>query len=570
MITFNVIRYKNFLSTGSRFTEIYLNNTRTTLVLGDNGSGKSTMLDALTFALFSKPFRRINKPQLVNSINERECVAEVEFEIGSKEYLVRRGIRPNIFEIYIDGRLMNQDAKSRDYQDILEKQVLKLNYKSFTQIILLGSSSFLPFMQLPSNHRREIIEDLLDIQVFSLMNQLLKIRSTENRGQSVENSNSLELNEEKINVQKKYMNEVLEINNDKIQKTKDKIAENNRNTETLLTDKSEAEEKVSTLLEEYSGHSEWEQKVFKMYGYQGSIEGQINKLEKSIKFFEHETECPKCKQSIGAEHKKPIVTDNLSQVEELKIGVELIVKAIDEEEKRDDYWDDVEESLERAKNSVRRIESNIGSNKSMNRVMQEEIEYLEKVKDKSIDDNERLKILNEEKVEFLKRKDEFMQDKLYYETANELLKDTGIKTRIVRQYLPIMNRLINKHLSAMDSYFDFTLDEEFNEVIRSRHRDEFSYASFSEGEKMRIDLALLFTWRAVAKLKNSANTNLLVLDEVFDSSLDSTGTEEFMKLINSLDDSINVFVISHKGDTLYDRFDEVIKFEKVQNFSKVV
>ena len=570
MITFNVIRYKNFLSTGSRFTEIYLNNTRTTLVLGDNGSGKSSMLDALTFALFSKPFRRINKPQLVNSINERECVAEVEFEIGSKEYLVRRGIKPNIFEIYIDGRLMNQDAKSRDYQDILEKQVLKLNYKSFTQIILLGSSSFLPFMQLPLNHRREIIEDLLDIQVFSLMNQLLKIRSTENRGQTVENSNSLELNEEKINVQKKYMNEVLEINNDKIQKTKDKIAENNRNTEKLLTDKSEAEEKVSTLLEEYSGHSEWEQKVFKMYGYRGSIEGQINKLEKSIKFFEHETECPKCKQSIGAEHKKPIVTDNLSQVEELKIGVELIVKAIDEEEKRDDYWDDVEESLERAKNSVRRIESNIGSNKSMNRVMQEEIEYLEKVKDKSIDDNERLQILNEEKVEFLKQKDEFMQDKLYYETANELLKDTGIKTRIVRQYLPIMNKLINKYLSEMDSYFDFTLDEEFNEVIRSRHRDEFSYASFSEGEKMRIDLALLFTWRAVAKLKNSANTNLLVLDEVFDSSLDSTGTEEFMKLINSLDDSINVFVISHKGDTLYDRFDEVIKFEKVQNFSKVV
>jgi DNA repair exonuclease SbcCD ATPase subunit len=539
-------------------------------VLGDNGSGKSTMLDALTFALFSKPFRRINKPQLVNSINERECVAEVEFEIGSKEYLVRRGIKPSIFEIYIDGRLMNQDAKSRDYQDILEKQVLKLNYKSFTQIILLGSSSFLPFMQLPLNHRREIIEDLLDIQVFSLMNHLLKVRIGENRGNTIDNNNKLELNEEKINVQKKYMNEVLEINNDKIQKTKDKIAENDRSTETLLTDKSEAEEKVSTLLEEYSGHSEWEQKVFKMYGYQGSIEGQINKLEKSIKFFEHETECPKCKQSIGLEHKKPIVTDNLSQVEELKIGVELIVKAIDEEEKRDDYWDDVEESLERAKNSVRRIESNIGSNKSMNRVMQEEIEYLEKVKDKSIDDNERLKILNEEKTEFLKQKDVFMQEKLYYETANELLKDTGIKTRIVRQYLPIMNKLINKHLSAMDSYFDFTLDEEFNEVIRSRHRDEFSYASFSEGEKMRIDLALLFTWRAIAKLKNSANTNLLVLDEVFDSSLDSTGTEEFMKLINSLDDSINVFVISHKGDTLYDRFDEVIKFEKVQNFSKVV
>ena len=570
MIIFNVIRYKNFLSTGSRFTEVYLNNTRTTLVLGDNGSGKSTMLDALTFALFSKPFRRINKPQLVNSINERECVAEVEFEIGSKEYLVRRGIKPSIFEIYIDGRLMNQDAKSRDYQDILEKQVLKLNYKSFTQIILLGSSSFLPFMQLPLNHRREIIEDLLDIQVFSLMNHLLKVRIGENRGNTIDNNNKLELNEEKINVQKKYMNEVLEINNDKIQKTKDKIAENDRSTETLLTDKSEAEEKVSTLLEEYSGHSEWEQKVFKMYGYQGSIEGQINKLEKSIEFFEHETECPKCKQSIGLEHKKPIVTDNLSQVEELKIGVELIVKAIDEEEKRDDYWDDVEESLERAKNSVRRIESNIGSNKSMNRVMQEEIEYLEKVKDKSIDDNERLKILNEEKTEFLKQKDVFMQEKLYYETANELLKDTGIKTRIVRQYLPIMNKLINKHLSAMDSYFDFTLDEEFNEVIRSRHRDEFSYASFSEGEKMRIDLALLFTWRAVAKLKNSANTNLLVLDEVFDSSLDSTGTEEFMKLINSLDDSINVFVISHKGDTLYDRFDEVIKFEKVQNFSKVV
>ena len=570
MIKFNVIRYKNFLSTGSRFTEIYLNNTRTTLVLGDNGSGKSTMLDALTFVLFSKPFRRINKPQLVNTINERDCVAEVEFEIGSKKYLVRRGIKPNIFEIYIDGRLMNQDAKSRDYQDILEKQVLKLNYKSFTQIILLGSSSFLPFMQLPSNHRREIIEDLLDIQVFSLMNQLLKVRIGENRGNTVDNNNRLELNEEKINVQKKYMNEVLEINNDKIQKTKDRITENTRSNEKLLIDKSKAEETVSTLLEEYSHHGEWEQKVFKMYGYQGSMEGQVNKLEKSIKFFEHETECPKCKQSIGLEHKKPIVTDNISQIEELKIGIELVIKAIAKEEERDDYWDGVEESLERAKRFVRRIESDIGSNKSMNRNMQEEIEYLEKVKGKSIDDNERLKILNEEKVEFLRQKDELMQDKLYHETANELLKDTGIKTRIVRQYLPIMNKLINKHLSAMDSYFDFTLDEEFNEVIRSRHRDEFSYASFSEGEKMRIDLALLFTWRAVAKLKNSANTNLLVLDEVFDSSLDSTGTEEFMKLINSLDDSINVFVISHKGDTLYDRFDEVIKFEKVQNFSKVV
>ena len=561
MIKFNVIRYKNFLSTGSRFTEIYLNNTRTTLVLGDNGSGKSTMLDALTFALFSKPFRRINKPQLVNSINERECVAEVEFEIGSKEYLVKRGIKPNIFEIYIDGLLMNQEANSRDYQDILEKQVLKLNYKSFTQIILLGSSSFLPFMQLPSNHRREIIEDLLDIQVFSLMNQLLKVRIGENRGNTVDNNNKLELNEEKINVQKKYMNEVLEINNDKIQKTKDRITENTQNSEKLLIEKSRAEETVSVLLEEYSKHGEWEQKIFKMYGYHGSMEGQVAKLEKSIKFFEHETECPKCKQSIGLEHKEPIVIDNISQIEELKIGIELVTKAIAKEEEQDGYWDDLEESLERAKHSIRRIESNIGSNKSMNRSMQEEIEYLEKVKGKS---------LNEETVEFLRHKDELMQDKLYHETANELLKDTGIKTRIVRQYLPIMNKLINKHLSAMDSYFDFTLDEEFNEVIRSRHRDEFSYASFSEGEKMRIDLALLFTWRAVAKLKNSANTNLLVLDEVFDSSLDSTGTEEFMKLINSLDDSINVFVISHKGDTLYDRFDEVIKFEKVQNFSKVV
>ena len=320
MITFKTIRWKNFLATGNTFTEIELDRNSTTLIIGENGAGKSTILDALCFGLFGKAFRGISKPLLINSVNGSGTLVEVEFEIGSKEYLVKRGIKPNIFEIYIDGRLMNQDAKSRDYQDILEKQVLKLNYKSFTQIILLGSSSFLPFMQLPSNHRREIIEDLLDIQVFSLMNQLLKVRIGENRGNTVDNNNKLELNEEKINVQKKYMNEVLEINNDKIQKTKDRITENTQNSEKLLIEKSRAEETVSVRLEEYSKHGEWEQKIFKMYGYHGSMEGQVAKLEKSIKFFEHETECPKCKQSIGLEHKEPIVIDNISQIEELKIG----------------------------------------------------------------------------------------------------------------------------------------------------------------------------------------------------------------------------------------------------------
>ena len=570
MIHFSIVRWKNFLSTGDTFIEMELDQSPSTLVLGENGSGKSTMLDALTFGLYSKPFRKINKPQLVNSVNEKGMLVEVEFKSGSKSYLVRRGIRPNIFEIYVDGEMMDQDSTTKFYQDRLEKYILKLNHKSFTQIIVLGSSSFQPFMQLSTYNRREVIEDLLDIGVFSTMNQLLKEQVAENSIQLSTAQQNYNLNEERIDMQKKYIEEVNQINENKIENTEGEIS----TSEVQISDLNEQIETLDHQRQELLGAigplSGVSDKLSQMQLYDRQIQSNLKKINQEVDFFNDNEDCPVCGQILDHGHVQSILKvkyDKIKTIEEgyskLQTEITNIKLEVARLEKFGTGVRDHDDKIKECANSIKMIQRYMDK-------LATECEYLSKVKDKSEGDEERLSHLLTERYRLGGAMQDFKDRGLYLMCASDMLKDTGIKTKIIKQYLPVMNNLVNKYLTAMDSYFNFTINENFNEIIKSRYRDEFSYDSFSEGEKMRIDLALLFTWRAVAKLKNSASTNLLILDEVFDSSLDANGTDEFLKLLQSLGLKSNVFVISHKGDTLYEKFDNVIKFEKVQNFSKVV
>ena len=570
MITFTKLRYKNFLSTGDYFTEITLNEYPTTLVLGENGSGKSTMLDALTFVLFSKPFRKINKPQLVNTINESGLLVEVEFFIGRKKYLIRRGIRPGIFEIYIDGILLNQDAKSKDYQEKLEKQILKLNYKSFTQIIILGSSSFQPFMQLPTSARRDVIEDLLDIQIFSIMNQILKDKIVLNSNFQREVLYKMELAEEKKKLIEGYKLEAEEINRDKISKTKVLMTENNETVaghQKAINHFQLKNKNHNQSLVTYDEKGEYQTQLLDL---KKKIDNNIKITKREVTTFVDMKECPTCEQVLDDEYRDVLVEERTEKIGSYEDGLVDLQKELDLTISNIEEMDGVRQQIDENNNEVQSLNYKIQGINEYIIKLQDEIEHLLKVKEKSSGDDERLIKLKQELSGLETEKKDFSNDLKYLKIAGKLLKDSGIKTKIIRQYLPIMNKLINNHLSAMDSYFNFELDENFNEIIKSRYRDVFSYSSFSEGEKMRIDLALLFTWRAIAKMKNSANTNLLILDEVFDSSLDSTGTEEFLKLLHTLGSNTNVYIISHKGDALYEKFEHVIKFEKIKNFSKVV
>ena len=570
MIQFKKLRWKNFLSTGDSFTEINLDEYPTSLVIGENGSGKSTMLDALTFSLFSKPFRKVNKTQMINTVNAKGCMAEIEFDIGNKSYMVRRGQKPKIFEIYVNDKLLNQDAKVKDYQDRLEKQILKLNYKSFTQIIVLGSSSFQPFMQLPAFHRREVIEDLLDIQIFSIMNQILKERITDNKDELFMNDQTLELNSDKIEIQRKYIQEVKEINNDKITKTKEFILESQKEASDhrriIETNKTTAEE----LLGEVAGYDILLGEIKEYEKLESKINNSLEKVQGDIDFFDNHDDCPLCKQGIENDHKLSITFEKNKMVEEKEQGLSVLGNQLTRLNVKRNSIETVQKTISKLDSESERIGYQVDSIDDYIQKLEDEIEYLYEVKKRSYGDDEKLVVLKVDRDRLESKRKRLITDREYFHLASDLLKDTGIKTKIIKQYLPIMNKLINKHLTAMDSYFNFTLDENFNEQIKSRFRDEFSYDSFSEGEKMRIDLSLLFTWRAIAKMKNSANTNLLVLDEVFDSSLDTGGTDEFMKLLHSMGQGINIFVISHKGDVLSDKFENVVKFEKIGNFSKVV
>jgi DNA repair exonuclease SbcCD ATPase subunit len=569
MIFFKTLKFKNFLSTGNYFTEINLCRNTNTLVVGSNGAGKSTMLDALCFVLFGKAFRNINKPQLVNSINQKDCLVECEFSIGSKDFRIVRGMKPNIFEIYIDGDLLNQDAASKDYQEHLEKVILKLNYKSFTQIVILGSASFTPFMQLSAADRRAIIEDLLDIQIFSTMNNVLKEKISNNKDELQIVRNSIEKKEALLELQQEHVNKLQQNNTDLIDKKQQEIDATQKQINDLQQFGIELSEKVLSLQNSILDKDTTENTSKKLFQYETKIETNLSKHKKDKDFFCLNDSCPTCKQVIQEEFKQDQIKTLEEKEDQLKKGLEQISLQIKTTQDRLKEINSVSKEIQDLQ--IQTASNSMSINQSMKYIqkLKKEIESL-KNDTKDIEEDEfKLKAIQQEIAVLEETKKTLIEDKNYLETASILLKDTGIKTKIIKQYLPIINKLVNKNLSSLDFFVNFNLDESFKETIKSRHRDEFSYASFSEGEKQRIDMALMLTWRAVAKLKNSANTNLLILDEVFDSSLDTNGTEYLMQILHMLED-VNLFVISHKGDILQDKFRNMIRFEKVNNFSRIV
>lgn len=569
MIIFEKVRWKNFLSTGNWFTEIDLKRSPNTLIIGSNGSGKSTILDALTFGLFGKPFRKINKPQLPNSINEKECVVEIEFTIGKKAYKIIRSIKPNVFEIYIDGKLLNQDAAAKDYQEVLEKNILKLNFKSFTQIVILGSASFTPFMQLSAADRRGIIEDLLDIQIFSSMNSLVKEKMSEIKDKSVQLKYDLDLTAEKIELQKQNIEEHKKHNDAEIEKKKQEIITSQTQIGHLQIDIELIQKHINVLTSKILNKDSIEAKRTKLSNLENQLSNNLRKLDKEVQFYEDNHDCPTCKQTITQEWKEKQILEKQVKKGDISVALEDIEKKIEEANQKVNAILEVTKHINEHNSEVIKHNASITAINKYVAKLNAEIAELSTKKDNLEDENTKLKELREQLASLVKKQKELADEKQYYEFAGTLLKDTGIKTKIIKQYLPIMNKLINKYLTAMDSFINFNLNENFEETIKSRHRDDFSYHNFSEGEKMRIDLAILFTWRQIAKLKNSVNTNLLILDEVFDSSLDTVGTDEFLKLMYDVGQDTNVFVISHKGDQLFDKFRSVIRFEKKNNFSRI-
>ena len=569
MILFEKVRWKNFLSTGASFTEIVLTKSPNTLVIGHNGAGKSTILDALCFGLFGKPFRKINKPQLLNSINQRDCIVEIEFKIGQKNYKIVRGIKPNVFEIYCDNILLNQDAAAKDYQDILENSILKLNYKSFTQVVILGSASFTPFMQLSASDRRTIIEDLLDIQIFSSMNNLVKERMSIVKEGLTKIKYDMVLAGEKIELQKHNIDEHKKHNDAEIDKKKNEIIESEQQIDKLNKEIVLINKHIDVMQNKISDKLLVEKKSSKLLQLESKLESKLKKLDKEETFYDENHNCPTCKQDIADTFRR----SQLSGINQTKGEVGLAVKDIEGQiQKANARIEEIQKivkHIQEHNNEIVKHNSTISAVNKYIAKIQVEVGELSIRKDNLEEENQKLKDLRVELDGYNQTYKELLIEKQYNEFASNLLKDTGIKTKIIKQYLPIMNKLINKYLTAMDFFVNFNINENFEETIKSRHRDEFSYANFSEGEKMRIDLALLFTWRQIAKLKNSTNTNLLILDEVFDSSLDTVGTEEFLKLIHEIGVDTNVFVISHKGDQLFDKFRSVVKFEKKNNFSRM-
>lgn len=567
MISFSKVRYKNFLSTGNYFTEISLNTNPTTLIIGENGAGKSTFLDAITFGLFGKPFRNINKPQLVNSINDKDCVVEVEFSIASKQYKIVRGIKPNQFEIYCDDVLLNQDAKAKDYQDQLEKLILKMNYKSFTQIVILGSTNFTPFMQLSAADRRSVIEDLLDIQIFSAMNVVVKNKLNSYKSEATQLKIQIDATKGKIELHKKHLEELKRNTKDIVDAKKQEVTENNTALETLATESTAKDSQIDALLLQVSDEDVSNKKFTKLNQLEAKIEGNIQKLEKDIEFYSVNSTCPTCDQAINNKEEK--VHSCNSKITELGDGLKKLKDESDAVLQRINTIKSTQKELKTLEQDLVRI--NTSSKQIRNYVKKLEVE-IDEIENRPAMSNEfkaQSKTLLNELQTYNDNRKTASESITNYDIISQLLKDGGIKSKIIKQYIPVINKLVNKYLASMDFFVNFNLDEEFKESIKSRHRDDFSYENFSEGEKKRIDLALLFTWRAVAKMKNSANTNLLIFDEVFDGSLDTNGTEEFLKLINMFSDA-NIFVISHKGDVLADKFKHTIKFGKVKNFSQMV
>jgi DNA repair exonuclease SbcCD ATPase subunit len=570
MILFKTIRWKNILSTGNVFTEINLTKSTNTLIVGSNGAGKSTILDALCFGLFGKPFRKINKPSLLNSINQRDGIVEIEFSIGTKQYKVVRGLKPNIFEIYCDGILLNQDSSVRDYQEHLEKNIIKINFKSFTQVVILGSASFVPFMQLSPADRRAIIEDLLDIQIFSSMNVLVKEKMTLIKDNLTKVKYDIELTKEKIELQKHNIEEHKSHSNKEIEKKNEEIQTSQNQIESLTKDIQGIQKHIDILQSKIADKSLVEGKSKKLVQLEAKLESNIQKIKKEIEFYESNDQCPTCKQEIEESFKQKCILEKQEKQETQRTGLTDIGKQIESVNTRIEEINKLIKHISEHNSEIIKHNSTISAITKYISKTQKDIQDLTNRKDNLEEENSKLKELNESLLTLNQEYETILNDRQYYEYASSLLKDTGIKTKIIKQYLPIMNKLINKYLASMDFFVNFNINENFEETIKSRFRDEFTYANFSEGEKQKIDLALLLTWRQVAKLKNSMNTNLLILDEIFDSSLDTVSVDLLMDILKDLTTDTNLFVISHKGDQLFDKFRSVIRFEKKNNFSQVI
>jgi DNA repair exonuclease SbcCD ATPase subunit len=538
------------------------------LIIGENGAGKSTILDALSFVLFGKPFRKINKPQLLNTITQKNLVVEVEFSIGSNQYKIVRGIKPNVFEVYINNNLASQSAEMKDYQEFLERNILKVNHKSFCQVVILGSATYQPFMQLSPGQRRDIIEDLLDLQIFTTMNSLLKDKVLINTDKLNSTVNDKKIVESKIAMAKEHLLE-LQNNNDQLVKDKqDRIEETNKTVEDLSNEYWQYENKRKELVESIQDEDSISKKVKQLEKLKHQIEAKKAVLENDVKFFEKHENCPTCTQAISSEFREKTVHSKTNEIENIESGLDQLVDQYEQTNSRLNDIMNMHTEINNQRMEIHRIKTKITSLIEYRDSLEDEIKNIKK----NIKSGEDSKISDYEKDlrELELKYNECVEERNVLSAAGVLLKDGGIKSKIIKQYIPVINKLINKYLSAMEFMCQFELNEEFNETIKSRFRDVFSYPSFSEGEKMRINLAILFTWRAVAKLRNSINTNLLIMDEVFDSSLDANGTEEFLKIIKSLTSDTNTFIISHKGDQLYEKFEKTLKFEKHKNFSRLV
>jgi len=568
MIMFKKIRWKNLLSTGNIFTELDLIQNKTTLIVGENGAGKSTILDALSFGLFNKPYRKVNKPQLLNSITQKELVVEIEFSINQYNYKIVRGIKPNIFELYRDNVLLNQDAASRDYQEVLEKQILKISHKSFCQVVVLGSASFVPFMQLPAQARRDIIEDLLDLQIFTSMNALLKEKISTNNDEIGNCTTEKKVSKSKLDMLKSHALSIQTDNKKIIEEKLSKIESTNALIDSTRIEITEIIAKGKELKERLADQDTMKSRLEKLDKFRIQLKSKVANAEKTINFFHDNDNCPTCKQGIDHEFKDETIKTKSDQIIEIETGMQ---KLEDERKKvlaKLEEYSQINNEIHTYNLQTSKLNTKISG---WNENVSDWTHEIDMIKSRSVQSQNVQEIEDIEKSlkQLEKLFNELHDEKVVLQTAASILKDGGIKAKIIKQFIPIINKFINKYLTAMDFFVNFELNEQFAETIRSRFRDDFSYASFSEGEKMRINLAILFTWRAVSKLRNSINTNLLIMDEVFDSSLDSNGTEEFFKILQTLTADTNTFIISHKTDQLYDKFEKVIRFEKHKNFSKM-
>ena len=570
MITFEKIRFKNFLSYGNTWTELDLATHKDTLIVGENGAGKSTFLDALSYALYMKPFRKVNNPQLVNSVNKKHLKVEVEFRVGSNGFKVCRGHAPRTFEVYQNGELLNQDAHTKDYQKILEQNILKMNYKSFTQIVVLGSRNFIPFMQLSTTDRRTVIEDLLDIQIFSVMAALLKDKIALNKNELQDIDYQLNLLDDKVKVQEDYISKVQENKDAQLLEIKEKIDETSKQIDEHKLSLDDFVSEADSLYEQCEPLESVSNRVQQFLTLEGQIEKKLTKLRKQLKFYQDNHICDTCGQEIPDDYREEKAQESNTAISETTSGLTQLEEQIQSNSERIETLKDIQ-------NEAKAKEKQAENERTSITILEDILQGLNnEIAEKSFEASDqeeayaRLEHLQEDIEEYKTKRVDLRRKQAVFDTARTLLMDTGIKSRIIKQYVPVMNKLINKYLAAMEFFVDFNLDEDFKETIRSRHRDEFVYASFSEGEKMRIDLALLFTWRAIAKLKNSASTNILIMDEIFDSSLDTQGTDEFLKIIKELTSDTNIIIISHKTDQLLDKFSNVVRFEKYKNFSRIV